>query len=159
MGKGASRLVSLKEARSRVDPQDWGRWERGFDTLSGQGRLGDVSFRESVLGPQVPRDLASRIFTVFDHGKKGFLDMDDFLIAMTVLTQGTHEEHLKCVVWLGFVLMELLVLFNFYDLEDDGKLSRVELERCIEALKEILVTMKHKTAVQISDSIFTEVID
>ncbi len=72
MGKSYSKIISLDDAKQRIGKSDFERLARGFDkiTAATDGGLSFGVFNDLVLGNNVPRELAERIFLVTSRSKK-----------------------------------------------------------------------------------------
>jgi Ca2+-binding EF-hand superfamily protein len=125
MGKSQSRIITPADARARVSDQDWTRFNRGFDRLSSRdGYMSKEAFFEVVLGSSVPKELAERLFAVFDFNNRGALSKDDFLCGMVLLSAGSPDEKIK-------------FLFNVYDLDKEGSIHKDNLRELAKFLKDV----------------------
>jgi serine/threonine-protein phosphatase 2B regulatory subunit len=123
MGKSQSRIMSASEAKERLSSEEWDRFSRGFDRLVKDGSLKFNEFFIEVLGASVPRDLADRIFDVFDYSQRGSLVKEDFMTGMAVLAHGIPEERVK-------------FLFQVYDLDKEGYIRKENLKVLAKCLKD-----------------------
>jgi hypothetical protein len=167
MGKGASKIIGLDEARKRCESAacrrarrrrartptctsgagtipEWERYVKGFETIAdGKGQIDKETFLDAVLGITVPREvsvwaccrghesdvltrcapqLSERIFHVFDTNHSGFIDKEEFLCGMAIFSHGKPEERIR-------------FLFNVYDEDGNGTISRAEMARFLAVLR------------------------
>lgn len=123
MGKSFSKILDVHEAQARCTAEEWERFSNGFDRISKDGKLDEASFRIEVLPGGIPKQLALRIFEVFDYKSRGHLKKNEFLCGMTILSHGTPDERIK-------------FLFYIYDIENTGFLSKEILYRIAAVLQE-----------------------
>lgn len=55
---------------------EWERYNSAFDVMSNDGSIDARLYRQRVLGPSVPAELAERLFDVFDVQRRGTLNRD-----------------------------------------------------------------------------------
>eukprot|EP00753_Platysulcus_tardus_P004106 PLAT12521.3.p1 GENE.PLAT12521.3~~PLAT12521.3.p1 ORF type:complete len:1474 (-),score=833.39 PLAT12521.3:84-4505(-) len=118
MGTGhSSRILTYKEACTRLSEDDLAHYTAAFRRLTGKRLVMDKStFLFDVLGefPTMPGQLAEQIFESFDTSNNGSLSQADFVAGMVVVTRGTEAERLRFV-------------FNTYDIERSGALVKADL--------------------------------
>jgi Ca2+-binding EF-hand superfamily protein len=65
------------------------------------------------------------VFKTFDTDSSGEIDFVEFLIAISVTSQGDIRDKLK-------------MAFNMYDIDKNGRIDRKEMEKIIEAIYDLL---------------------
>jgi Ca2+-binding EF-hand superfamily protein len=126
MGLSESRILPESAARVRLSSEEWDRFSRGFDRLAHTGALKFIDFYTEVLGGSMPRELAERLFDVFDYRQSGALCKEDFMCGMAVLAHGTPEERIK-------------FLFQVYDMDKEGCIRKENLKALAKCLKDAVV--------------------
>ena len=125
MGKSQSRVLTVSEARGLLGEEQWARLDRGFHRLADkQALMHKDTFFHDVLAAAVPKELAERLFAVFDHSHRGALNKEDFLCGMAVLAGGLPQHKIK-------------LLFHIYDLDRKGTIHKDNLKELAKALKDI----------------------
>lgn len=72
--------------------------------------------------------LASRLLEVMDVDQGGTIDFNEFVATMSIFSSKTsREKKLKCIPYLCYKLLIVLVAFEVYDLDRDGFISNGEL--------------------------------
>lgn len=70
---------------------------------------------------KLPGMLGERLFSVFDKGQDGVIDKDEFISGLALYARGTKEQRIE-------------LLFQMYDLTNDGTISRKELSTMLLSL-------------------------
>eukprot|EP00937_MAST-01D_sp_MAST-1D-sp2_P001671 g1671.t1 len=131
MGLAGSKglAVPAKQAHTLLGREAVAYLEQGFRRLCGRGRdaLGPMSrqvFVRDVLQPaypNIPTQLANRIFYALDVEEVGELQFEQFLCALAVLTRGTLAQQMQ--------------LFGaLFDLDRNGVLTRDIMSRFLRAI-------------------------
>ena len=56
---------------------EWERFSQGFDRVANKnGKMDKDTFREAVMGFQIPTELSERIFYVFNTKHNGLIDKE-----------------------------------------------------------------------------------
>lgn len=111
-------------------------WSNTFKTLFPSGRmtLKDLEDFYSKLFPfGKVSSFCKRLFQNINISQSTQIDINELLIAFTILYKGSSFEKLR---W----------IFRFYDFDNDGVISREDLEKGLTIVNEM-----------VSDSIFTEI--
>ncbi|KAF3849561.1 hypothetical protein F7725_019280 [Dissostichus mawsoni] len=86
---------------------------------------------------------AQHAFRTFDKNSDGTIDFREFICALSITSRGSFEQKLN---W----------AFNMYDLDGDGKITRVEMLEIIERVDKIFSKMDKNNDDQISLDEFKE---
>lgn len=135
MGISESRIVSESSSKERLSAEEWERFSRGFDRLAYTGLLKFSDFYSEVLGGMMPRELAERLFDVFDYKQSGALCKEDFMCGMTLLAHGTPEERIR-------------FLFQVYDMDKEGVIRKENLKSLAKCLKDAVVFEGKRSALK-----------
>jgi len=119
MGSKSSHIIPYDIAIKRCTPRDIERWSSGFRRLCPKEKfyLERQTFIKEVLGPNVPRELAERIFRVMATQGESMSE-HDFICGMVILFKSTPDEKTKFV-------------FNVYDSEYNGFITKEDMEKVI----------------------------
>jgi Ca2+-binding EF-hand superfamily protein len=159
MGVSSSRIISLDGAKQRLYSADYDRYSQGFDSMTAQSNnlldkpafmdyvlgRGAMGRSNSVTGPgsDMPIELAERIFAVFNTAGSGFINKAEFLCGMAIFKAGSAEERLRFI-------------FNVYDEDRSGFISKEEIHKYLTVLKDTTTTIKHLSPQQKLEQTFDQ---
>ena len=89
--------VQFLKANTRYDEEVIHEWYAGFMADCPDGRLNKEAFLKiySKCFPDGnPEEFCDHVFRTFDSDKNGFIDFQEFLLAIDVMSGGTPEEKL-----------------------------------------------------------------
>ena len=106
---------------------------RGFKQECPSGIVNEQMFKEiySQFFPQGDcGNYAHYVFTTIDQNSNGTVNFEDFLIGLSILSRGTMDEKLR---W----------IFNLYDINRDGKVTKDELLMIVSSIYELMGKYTH----------------
>jgi len=108
-------------------------WHKGFISDCPTGQLTKKKFID-IYKQFYPSGRAEKfcehVFRTFDSDCNGFIDFNEFLIAINVTSRGDLKKKLN---W----------AFTMYDIDGNGKIDKKEMKKIIEAIYELLGSTKN----------------
>ena len=99
-----------------------------FEKECPSGIVNEQAFKE-VYAQFFPQgdcaDYAHYVFTTIDQNCDGIVNFEDFLLGLSILARGSIEEKLR---W----------IFNLYDINRDGKITKDELEQIVASVYDLM---------------------
>jgi len=128
MGAHAAKMNKRKIAeiskRTSFTPAEVKNWHDGFLADCPTGLLTKFEFSKiyaEFFPTGNPIAFASFVFNVFDEDNSGYIDFEEFLMALSVTSRGNIEDKLE---W----------AFKLYDIDGNGSITKDEMEHIIEAI-------------------------
>lgn len=112
------------ERFSHFPPKDIQSWSQSFrnEFTCGYMTQKDLEAIFKTFFPfGSPENFTKRLYDTINISQTGKVDFHEFLIAFSILTKGSNHEKLR---W----------IFRFYDKDNDGVISRKELEEAVQDL-------------------------
>lgn len=103
-------------------------WHKGFIKDCPKGKLDKKKFVEiyKQFYPQGKADkFCGHVFKTFDTDNSSEIDFVEFLIAISITSQGDVREKLR-------------MAFNMYDIDKNGCIDKKEMEKIIESIYDLL---------------------
>lgn len=101
---------------------------RGFKQECPSGIVNEQMFKE-IYAQFFPQgdcsNYAHYVFSTIDQNSSGIINFEDFLIGLSILSRGTVDEKLR---W----------IFNLYDINRDGKVTKDELVLIVSSIYELM---------------------
>jgi len=107
---------------SKKSGSDAKRIRKDFDMFIEKypdGRMNKDDFRDYFVKVSSHEDcdkMVNHVFQMFDCNNDGFVDFDEFMIALTIINDASNEE-------------KLLKFFNVFDTNNEGRITKDELLR------------------------------
>ena len=114
--------LSKLSQETRLTEEEINEWHKGFIKTCPSGRLKKAEFQKtySALFPQGDASLfAGHVFRTLEENKDGELDFREFLTLLRVTRKGSLDDRLR---W----------IFDIYDLDGDGYITRDEMKEIID---------------------------
>eukprot|EP01138_Halocafeteria_seosinensis_P010784 gb/GECG01011014.1/.p1 GENE.gb/GECG01011014.1/~~gb/GECG01011014.1/.p1 ORF type:complete len:1451 (+),score=219.92 gb/GECG01011014.1/:1-4353(+) len=101
-----------------------------FKDLAARGSTGkDIDKNTFLKAFPLPGLIGERLFTLFDKDESGVINYEEFIFGLAIWCRGTVEERME-------------FLFNMYDLNGDGYVSKADLRTMLNHLpREVVRTM------------------
>ncbi|XP_071502401.1 hippocalcin-like protein 1 [Diadema antillarum] len=111
------------------------------------GQLYTRVFPEGTTG-----SFTNNVFRTFDKDSNGFIDFNEFIIGMGILSRGSYHQKLAWV-------------FSLYDIDDDGFITKSEMTEMIKAKLQMVgdtpeslpKDFKNCTPEAVSDKVFDQI--
>lgn len=101
---------------------------RGFKQECPSGIVNEQMFKE-IYAQFFPQgecgNYAHFVFSTMDSNSSGIINFEDFLMGLSILSRGTMDEKLR---W----------IFNLYDLNGDGKVTKEELTLVVSSVFDLM---------------------
>jgi len=126
--------INLLLANTQYTKEQIIQWHSGFLKDCPKGELDKKKFTEvyKEFYPQGKADkFCGQVFNVFDVDHSGKIDFTEFLIAISVSTQGDVKKKLH-------------LAFQMYDNDHNGTIDKKEMEKIILAIYDLLGEEKRK---------------
>lgn len=118
---------------------------KGFLADNPKGSLSKEQFK-TLYGSLFPKgdaaEFSEYVFRTFDTNHNGSIDFREFILALSITSQGNNTEKLE---W----------AFGLYDINGNGSISRDEVLTIVTALYRMVEDRGHETAAATTEKIFS----
>ncbi|CAL1538609.1 unnamed protein product [Lymnaea stagnalis] len=128
MGVKSSKLPEdeLKELLkcTYFDKKELQQWFKDFRRDCPEGKLTMEEFQgiyQQFFPHGNPDKFATYVFNAFDANKDGYISFQEFIRALSITSRGSLDEKLD---W----------AFSLYDLDNDGQITKAEMEEIVDAI-------------------------
>jgi len=120
--------IALLKANTKYSEQEIRQWHAGFLRDCPNGKLDKKKFVQ-VYQQFYPHGKADSFckfaFDTFDANDDGYVDFEEFLLAISATSQGSLDDRLE-------------VAFDMYDISNDGQIDKKELTKMIKAMYDLV---------------------
>eukprot|EP00033_Pygsuia_biforma_P000643 GCRY01000758.1.p1 GENE.GCRY01000758.1~~GCRY01000758.1.p1 ORF type:complete len:191 (+),score=30.05 GCRY01000758.1:233-805(+) len=120
--------IKLLSENTKFDKKELQLWYKGFthDCPSGiLNRTDFIKIYRSFFPFGDAKPFAELVFRMFDTDRNDEINFKEFIIALSIASKGTQEEKIN---W----------AFQMYDMDNDGFISRAEMEHAVDAIYKMM---------------------